>query len=433
MARGNAWSEAGGWAGARLRLAEWRPSAVEMARALPDDSTVVLELVAGRGAVRTTAFLLNRDGAMAFPLPPVDSLRDVDDARVARRLGAALADPVLARLDPGTRRLLVVPDDQLHDVAWEALLTSDGRRLVERVTVAEIPSIATAMGWWRAPPRPARTAEMARPLLVVADPRTDDGVPMGVPVGETVRLLRAEELPGGGAPLPGAAREARVLARRAVADVLAGRAATERAVKRALADDYSVVHFATHARASEHSVDGSAILLAPTRDEDGLLHPAELGRLTLRTDVVVLSACGTARGTRVRGEGVRGIAAPFLAAGARAVLATRWEVGDSSSMAMMQAFYDALTAGASVGDALRTAQRAAIAAGASPRVWAAYTVIGDPRVRPALAPPARWAVAASWVRETPLRMSLAGAPLLLVVAALGAGVRRLRRERAGRR
>jgi hypothetical protein len=87
-----------------------------------------------------------------------------------------------------------------------------------------------------------------------------------------------------------------------------------------------------------------------------------------------------------------------------------------------------------VAEALRTAQRAAIAAGLPPRVWAAYTVIGDPSVRPLLAPPARWAVAASWVSETPLRMSLAGTPVVLVIVGLAAsalrGVRvRVRRYR----
>ena len=69
----------------------------------------------------------------------------------------------------------------------------------------------------------------------------------------------------------------------------------------------------------------------------------------------MLSACGTALG-RVTGEGTLGFTRSFLAAGARAVVATTWEMPDTAGLQMMDAFYAARVAGAGVSDALRTAQ-----------------------------------------------------------------------------
>jgi len=107
-----------------------------------------------------------------------------------------------------------------------------------------------------------------------------------------------------------------------------------------------------------------------------------------------LSACGTALG-RVTGEGTLGFTRSFLAAGARAVVATTWEVPDAAGLRVMDAFYAARVAGADVSEALRTAQLQtlrALRAGkvttkagdqvlrlpATPLLWAGYISVGVP-------------------------------------------------------
>jgi len=103
--------------------------------------------------------------------------------------------------------------------------------------------------------------------------------------------------------------------------------------------------------------------------------------LDLDADLVVLSACRTASGVVVRGEGVLGLTSPLLQAGARAVVASGWQVGDRAASGLMTAFYRALGRGLPAGDALREAKLAALRRGAPLHEWAAYTIIGDPLVR----------------------------------------------------
>jgi hypothetical protein len=117
----------------------------------------------------------------------------------------------------------------------------------------------------------------------------------------------------------------------------------------------------------------------------------------------------------VRGEGVQGLTAPLLAAGARSVLATQWRIRDADAVQFIDDFYRALAAGQGVGDAARTAKLAAIHRGSPPATWAAFAVVGDPLVTVPLTAPAdrmRWVI---------LAVGLA------VAAGLLYGVRRMRR------
>jgi hypothetical protein len=140
--------------------------------------------------------------------------------------------------------------------------------------------------------------------------------------------------------------------------------------------------------------------------------PGELGRLKLAADLVVLSACRSGGGVVVRGEGIVGLAAPLMEAGTRAIALTRWAIGDRQTVSFIEAFYRALARGEPVSDALRSAKLAAIARGAAPAEWAAFTIMGDPSVAVALTEPSRGRPLYWW----------AGAVILVVV--LGAGALR---------
>ncbi|MGH7536669.1 MAG: CHAT domain-containing protein [Gemmatimonadales bacterium] len=81
----------------------------------------------------------------------------------------------------------------------------------------------------------------------------------------------------------------------------------------------------------------TALALTPGQGEDGFVTPGELAGLRLDADLVVLSACRTAGGVVVDGEGVQGLTAPLLAAGARSVVATSWQVGDQLTVPLGRA------------------------------------------------------------------------------------------------
>jgi CHAT domain-containing protein len=103
---------------------------------------------------------------------------------------------------------------------------------------------------------------------------------------------------------------------------------------------YTNLHFALHGEVDPADPRRSGLLLSRSDASDGLLTLEEILNLRLDADLVVLSACDTARGPIVRGEGVESIAWGFLHAGARAVLATHWAVRDSDAVVIMRKMYD---------------------------------------------------------------------------------------------
>jgi CHAT domain-containing protein len=361
-----------------------RVSVADVARRLPP-GTALLEYVTGALGAPTTVFVVLRgpDGHPVLRsrlLPAADSLtgavarflalvsRGEPVAAEARALGAALLDPVVPHLDTAVHRLVIVPDGVLHRVPWDALRLRDGRWAAERWAIGTAPSAALAAELWRRGPAPPNAAVR---LLAFGDP-------VFPPRGAIHEAFAAE----GGLPrLRGSGREVRAIARRVPgAEVRLGQEASESRLKRAALRDYRVLHFATHAVVNDRVALRTALALAPGGGEDGFVTPGDLARLRLAADLVVLSACRTAGGVVVDGEGVQGLVAPLLEAGARSVVATTWRVGDETAADLVEAFYEGLTRGSPVAEALRAAKLRAMREGAPPAAWAAFTVVGDPFV-----------------------------------------------------
>lgn len=91
---------------------------------------------------------------------------------------------------------------------------------------------------------------------------------------------------------------------------------------------------------------------------DGILWGEEIAALDLRNaDLVVLSACHTARGTDSL-DGVLGLQRAFKQAGAKTILMSLWRVNDKATMIFMSTFYKALLEGKSKYESYKTAQAA---------------------------------------------------------------------------
>jgi CHAT domain-containing protein/tetratricopeptide (TPR) repeat protein len=395
-------------------------SAAEIAGALPDDRTALLEYVGGTSGAPTTVFVVRRSGVTSVALD-VDSLTERarrfvslleagrDASGMARALGAALLDPIADALDDGVTRLVIVPDGALHAIPWDALRLRDGF-VVEKLAVGIAPSAAVAAELWR------RRAVRAAPVRLLAF--GDPAFPAERDAGAAAEAYRSAFESTGGLPrLRASGGEAKLVARYAPRSaVLVREAASASFLKRAALDSFQVIHFATHALVDEQSVARTALALAPGDGESGFVGPGDLAALELDADLVVLSACRTAGGVVLSGEGVQGLTAPFLEAGARSVVATQWQIADQTTTRIVERFYDALARGLPLSEALREAKLDAMRRGRPPREWAAFTVVGDPFVTIPLRHPAGrpwWA---------------AGAVALLVLVAASAGVRRARRR-----
>lgn len=285
----------------------------------------------------------------------------------ARPLGRTLLSGAIGGLPPGIDRLVIVSDGVLHRVPFEVLpVDPDSTPLGERFEISTVPS---ATVWLRL--RQALASPGSGRALVLADPELSRANPSGD--------LDLE-------PLPWARQEATAIGRLlglGASDVLVGTAASEHSLKHASLPSFEVLHLAAHARADTAFPERSAVFLTPGgEDEDGWLQPREIAGLQLGGRLVVLSACESADGSLLSGEGPLSLARAFFAAGAGGVVATRWPLRDDDAAFMMERFYRALRAGDHVGAALRRARRDAVARGLPPGVWAGVALLGDGRHRP---------------------------------------------------
>jgi CHAT domain-containing protein len=139
--------------------------------------------------------------------------------------------------------------------------------------------------------------------------------------------------------------------------------------------NYRVLHFATHATIDDAHPELSSIVLA-----GGDLEMTDIYNLRIGADLVVLSACDTAAGREVRGEGLISLVRGFMYAGAPRVVATLWRARDEAAAALMREFYRAmLIRHVAPVAALREAQLALRRGGrfSAPAFWAGFVVQGD--------------------------------------------------------
>jgi len=325
---------------------------------------------------------------------------------MAAAIEAALLGPVLDAVPIGVRKLVIVPDGPLARLPLAALPDPrTGRPLIERFELTLVPS-ATA---WLAL-GPAGSAPLQAAAHGFGDVRKE------LPASPT-DTQRAAGFPANPQALPRSRTEVRALVEAVggASRAFYGSRASEAALKRLDLDGFGILHFATHAAVNALHPARSAILLAAGDPaEDGLLQPREIGALDLAGKLVVLSACRSADGPELHGEGPLGLAGFFLGSGTRAVLGTIWPVRDSETAALASRFYRHLARGEPAAAALAAAQRDLLAAGAPPAAWAGFVLIGDGDA--ALAPRAG--------SSRPALLTALGGALAVVLAA--ALVRRLR-------
>ena len=109
---------------------------------------------------------------------------------------------------------------------------------------------------------------------------------------------------------------------------------------------------------------------------DGILNALEIAQTDLRgLDLVVLSACQTALGDVVQGEGVFGLQRGFKKAGAQSILMSLWKVDDKITRIFMTEFYRAWTSGMTKTAALKCAQSKVKSKYPDPRHWAAFILL----------------------------------------------------------
>ncbi|CAN5370636.1 hypothetical protein BH11CYA1_BH11CYA1_32760 [soil metagenome] len=285
-----------------------------------------------------------------------------------------LIEPIKSKLPKNPEDVItVIPQAELFKVPFAALTDGNGRLLIEDHTLAVVPAI----GVFRATQKLAADLPGGKDHLFA----------FGNPKINIVSALGA---------LPYAEREVKKISElfgQENSFVKIG-ADANKSTLRQFAPNSSVIHLATHGLIDEDRPMDSAVLLATTGDDDGILSVKDILQLPpLKAKLVTLSACQTGRG-KITGDGVAGLSRAFIIAGTPSVLVTLWNVDDVMTEYQMEAFYTEYLKGAHKARALRDAQLKTVAfmekglpaatpgtvkIRANPRYWAAFQLIGDSR------------------------------------------------------
>ena len=343
------------------------------------------------GKEKSYLFVVTKKSLKIFPVPNREELRnrvseylktitDKDSNRF--QVGYELyADLVLPGLKEEMKNLIFIPDDILHFLPFEALITQEKSRdwLVQNHQIAYIPSISSYREI--ANRKNLNTKNPKKDILAFADP--------------SFGSLETEEN-GGDVFQDFFSSTAFNFSRLKYSDyeiqkigslfkktkrkIFKRDLATEEEVKNHDLENYKIIHFATHSLIDDKKPARSSIVLTLDDDpiEDGFLQMREVYNLKLNADIVVLSACQTGLGQFINGEGIEGLNRAFFYAGASSVLMSLWGVNDQASSQLMERFYHHLRAAESPVNALRKTKLEMISSSvlSHPYYWAGFIVSG---------------------------------------------------------
>jgi CHAT domain-containing protein len=201
----------------------------------------------------------------------------------------------------------------------------------------------------------------------------------------SISSLRSEnicDIRGALEDLPAAAKEVKALSKLFYGQFLIGSEASEANFKK-LAPEYSVVHLAMHGVSNEVAPILSSLAFSEDykTTEDNFLQAYEVAQLSLKANLVVLSACETGYGKFQQGEGVISLARSFMYAGVPSLVVSLWQVNDQATEIIMRLFYENLAKGMSKSMALRTAKLSYLdlfdGMAVHPALWSAFIQVGD--------------------------------------------------------
>jgi CHAT domain-containing protein/Tfp pilus assembly protein PilF len=389
----------------------------EIQQQVLDDKTMLLEY--SLGEEKSYLWVVTQTELKSFALPKRSvieaaarrayDLLMVSNKTQARRpaelalaeLGRMVLGPVASLLKK--ERLVIVADGALEYVPFAALPIASGSRgsyepLIARYEVVSLPSASVLSALRREQSNRQRAPEA---LAVLADAvfQSDDS-----------RLRQARDqahasVDGQVAKQSALTRSAsdvgvlnfeRLPFSRREADIIVAKAGEPRSLKaldfaasrqtlfNSKLDQYRIVHFATHGLLnSQHpSLSGIVLSLYDTQGKpiDGFLRAHEIYNLKLNAELVVLSACRTALGREIKGEGLVGLTRGFMYAGTPSVVASLWDVRDQATSELMSRFYEGMfKEGKRPAAALRAAQLSLWKEKrwAAPYFWAGFVLQGE--------------------------------------------------------
>jgi CHAT domain-containing protein len=392
----------------------------EIRSQITDSETSLLEF--SLGDRKSYLWLVTPDGLTSYELPDKQTIevaalrlanlltapRDMPDQEAEVREAIAevsrlVLSPVAGKLR--SRRLIVVSDGILQYIPFQILADASdaGEPLIARHEIVNVPSASTLVLARREtagrPAAPKMLAALGDPVFsssysFVAEAKKQERAGTARPADEDPRRALVSDTadtfdPNRIQSLFFAKQELDVLRELVPADealVYSDFDATRDRLREIDLRQYRILHFATHGLLNAKQPELSGLMLSLVDQEgrpvSGFVGLSDIYNLRAPVDLVVLSACRTALGKDVRGEGLVGITRGFMYAGASGVVASLWRVDDEATAELMKRFYsNMLQQGMPPAAALREAQNSIRQEPQwrSPYYWAAFTLQGEYR------------------------------------------------------
>ncbi|HXI23844.1 MAG TPA: CHAT domain-containing tetratricopeptide repeat protein [Pyrinomonadaceae bacterium] len=330
---------------------------------------------------------------------------DKEIPKTVRDFGRLVLGPVKDKLVK--RRLLVVPDGVLQYVPFQALSINSVAEAADNTLSENVPLIvdheivnepsasilATVLRETALRQRAAGSvAVFANPVYSNDDARIEKTDVNQVKAGDNARAesttpVRSNDRPTDLSALPASKDEAEAIIRTApwgTGFTALDFDANRDAIMQGTLANYRILHFATHSQVDYDRPELSGLVLSLVnrqgQPQDGFLRMHDIYNLKLPVDLVVLSACNTALGKDVKGEGLIGLTRGFIYAGAKGVVASLWKVDDEATAELMKRFYEGMfKQGLTPAAALRQAQLEMWQSKRwhEPYYWAAFVIQGQ--------------------------------------------------------
>jgi CHAT domain-containing protein/Tfp pilus assembly protein PilF len=313
--------------------------------------------------------------------------KDFDFSKPSRELYNLLIGPARADLKTKTS-LIVVPDGVLWQVPFQTLQPSANHFLIQDYAISYAPSLTVLREMMNVKQKRQPYSGALSTLVAFGNPDLDPTTAANRQAVYT-EVLADEKL----LPLPQTEHLVKILSRLYGPDrskIYVRAEAREDRAKRE-AGTCRILQFATHGILDNTNPMYSRLVMSQSgvdEHEDGMLEAWEIMKLDLNAEMVILSACDTARGPVAGGEGMIGLAWAFFVAGCPTTVVSQWTVEVNSTTELMVEFHNRLKAGfegrnsdVSKAEALRAAVLKLMRNPhyRHPFYWAPFVVIGDAR------------------------------------------------------
>lgn len=352
---------------------EFESTVADLRKLVLGRDTLLIEYV--NGAKQLIAYAIDAESVRRFELGPreeietkaakyLELLSSSDDPSPLATAGAELyrllLGPILENAPTRLTRLLIAPTTRLGALPFDALVTDlapkkgsqlrldEIRYVLEHWIVSDVPSGAVAVelarqrarggqGAWLLLGAPSESA----PGDGKADPKAQRGGSAQPAKGMCEQLIAVADRLTKGTDLHPKVDEFKKTQRGTIVSDRFELYLGPEANREVLRDDlqrFAVLEFACHGDFNRNDPRGTALLLAPKAGDSGHLSVLDVLELELDANLTILSACSSARGLPVDGDGEQSLARAFLLAGSRSVVATLWSVKDTPTSLLMQDF-----------------------------------------------------------------------------------------------